>query len=366
MAKDDYYEILGISSHASTVEIKSAYRKSALKYHPDRNPGNKEAEEKFKITSEAYEVLADPQKKAAYDQFGHAGLGGVNHQGFDNVNDIFSSFGDIFEEFFGGSGRTREQGHRGRDLVYELKVSFKEAVFGSSKEIEYDRMVVCKTCHGNKAKPGTKKNTCPSCHGHGQIRRSQGFFSIATTCSQCQGSGHIVKEFCPTCHGKAYEMEHKKIHVKVPAGIDSGMRLRVAGEGEGGAGGHRHGDLYVNIEVGSSKIYKREDHDIFYMQEISMVHAALGCKIKVQTLEKEHVLDIRAGTQHGDRLKLSGLGIPHLKGLGRGDFIVELAIRIPKKLKKEQRELLEQFAKIPSNEESTSPIGGFFHKLFGD
>lgn len=366
MSKVDYYEVLSVTAESSDAEIKAAYRKCALKFHPDRNPGDKEAEKKFKEASEAYEVLSDKEKKAVYDRYGHAGLSGQGHQGFHDVNDVFSSFGNIFEDFFGFSGGGGSRGsrvRRGADLKYDMKLDFKEAVFGIEKDIEFDRETECGTCDGSGAKPGTERVSCQMCGGAGQVRRNQGFFSVAVTCPACKGEGSTVKDPCTSCHGSGKETEHKTISVKVPAGVDTGLRLRVSGEGEAGSNGGPSGDLYVILHVQDSKEYHRDGIDIIYEQPISMAQAALGCKLKVETLDGEEEIEVPAGTQFGDRVTLPSLGVPHIRGVGRGDFIVELNVVVPKKLNKEQRELLEKFAEI-TGEPVKHKSGGFFHRIF--
>ena len=364
--KRDYYEVLGLNKSASAAEIKSAYRKSALKFHPDRNPGDAEAEKNFKEASEAYEVLSDDNKRATYDQFGHAGLSGQGFSGFQDVGDIFSSFGSIFEEFFGFSGggpggRTRAR--RGSDLRYDLKIDFEEAVFGTEKNIEFDKAVNCKECDGEGAPPGGK-TTCTMCNGIGQVRRTQGFFSVQTACPSCRGRGVEIKDPCKSCRGQGQVSERKNINVKIPAGVDTGLRLRVTGEGEIGQNGGPAGDLYVVIFVKDHKNFERDGYDIVCYRAVNMAHAALGGAIKIETLEGEEEIEIPPGTQHGTQLKISGAGIPRLKGNGRGDLIVEIHVAIPKKLNKEQREALEKFAKA-SGEEVTAP-SGLFNRIFGD
>lgn len=369
MEKKDYYDILGVPKDASNDSIKSAYRKAALKFHPDRNPGDHSAEERFKEASEAYEVLSNSEKRSVYDRFGHQGLSGQGFHGFQDVNDIFSSFGSIFEEFFGFSdpfGGTRRgrraggRGKRGADLQYELVLSFEESVFGVEKEIEFERATPCKTCNGTKAKPGSEPVTCKTCNGYGQVRQSQGFFSIQTTCPHCYGEGTTIKEVCPACRGKGVSMEKKKLTVKVPGGVDSGLRLRVSGEGEPGLGGGPSGDLYVVLFVREHKHYKREGFDIYMEHPLSIADAALGCQLTIKTLDSEETIKVPAGTQHDHLHTIPGAGVPHLKGVGRGDFHVQFKIVIPRKLTKEQRELLQKFAALSKEDQSS----GIFQKLF--
>ncbi len=365
MSKRDYYEVLGVERGASDSDIKSAYRKAALKYHPDRNPGDKEAESNFKEASEAYEVLSDAQKKATYDRFGHQGLSGQGFQGFRDASDVFSSFGSIFEEFFGFSGQgPGGRGRRGSDLRYDLALSFEEAVFGVEKEIEYERAVQCSTCEGSRAEKDGK-STCRTCGGVGQVRRTQGFFAVQTPCPACRGEGETITKPCKPCHGKGVTEEKKKITVKIPPGVDTGLRLRVSGEGEGGVGGGGYGDLYVVLHVKDSAEFERDGNDLIYHQRVGIAQAALGCKLTIKSLDGEKPLEVPAGVQHGHRLTLPGLGVPALKGVGRGDLHVQIEVEIPKKLNKEQRELLEKFAAI-SGEATTHGGGGLFHKIFGD
>lgn len=366
MAKRDYYEVLSITKTSNDGEIKSAYRKLALQWHPDRNPGSKEAEEKFKEASEAYEVLSDEQKRATYDRFGHQGLGQQGFQGFNDVGDIFSSFGSIFEEFFGfsgsGGGGGRSRARRGADLRYDLAIEFEEAVFGCDKEIEFERAAECEGCQGARAEPGGK-TSCQTCGGVGQVRRSQGFFSVQTTCPTCRGEGEQITKPCKKCQGRGVKMERKKIAVKIPQGVDTGLRLRVAGEGEGGSLGGQGGDLYVVLHAKDSKDFERDGNDLIYTKKIGIAQAALGCKLMIPTLEGEKPLDIPAGAQFGQRLTMQGAGVPHLRGIGRGDLHVQLEVVVPKKLSKEQRELLEKYAAI-SGEEAGGSGGGFFGKIF--
>lgn len=364
MSKPDYYELLGVQKTANEAEIKAAYRKAALKYHPDRNPGNPEAEDQFKLASEAYEVLSNQEKRSIYDRFGHQGLSGQGFQGFHDVSDIFSSFGNIFEDFFGfGGGGKSQRPRRGADLRYDLTIEFEEAIFGTDKEISFDRDAHCSPCQGTGAKPGTERTRCNTCAGAGQVRRNQGFFSVAVTCPSCQGEGSTVKDPCPSCKGKGTVSEHKTISVKVPAGVDTGLRLRITGEGEGGAKGAPPGDLYVVLHTKESKKFERDGADIVYVHQISMMQAALGAKVTIPTLEGETTIDVPAGAQYGHQITLSNLGVPHLRGVGRGDFIIRLDIVIPKKLTKEQRELLQKFADI-SGEQVQHHSGNIFKRIF--
>ncbi len=367
MSKRDYYEILMVEKTATEVEIKAAYRKAALKHHPDRNPGDHQSEVLFKEASEAYEVLSDAQKRATYDRLGHAGLSGQGFSGFQDVGDIFSSFGSIFEEFFGfsgGQGGGGGRGRRGADLRYDLAIEFEEAVFGADHEIEFERAAECETCKGARAEAGGKV-TCKTCAGIGQVRRSQGFFSIQTACPSCRGEGEQITKPCKTCQGRGAKMIRKKIAVKIPPGVDTGLRLRVTGEGEGGVGGGPGGDLYVVLHVKESDKFERDGNDLILGRRIGIAQAALGCKVSIPTLDGEKMLEIPAGVQHGQRLTIPGAGVPHLKGIGRGDLHVQLEVVVPKKMTKEQKELLEKFAAI-SGEDAGGGGGGLFKKIFGD
>jgi molecular chaperone DnaJ len=362
--KRDYYDVLGIQKTAPIDEIKKAYRRLALKYHPDKNPGDAEAEEKFKEAAEAYGVLSDEEKRARYDRFGHQGVGGG---GFDPNQ--FADFGDIlgdlfgFGDFFGGGGR-RGRGSRparGNDLRYDLQLEFMEAAFGREVTLDVPRVTQCKTCDGSGAKPGTQPVTCTGCAGRGQIRYSQGFFAVARTCPQCGGSGRVIRDACATCNGAGRVREEKKITVKIPAGVDDGSRLRVAAEGESGFNGGPPGDLYVFISVREHERFTRRDYDIHAEQAVSFTQAALGAEVNVLTIEGEEQLRVPAGTQPNQVFRLRGKGVPFLDGTGRGDHYVHVAVRIPTALNDEQRALLEQLAKL----EGENPIAekGVFEKV---
>jgi len=346
--KRDYYEVLEVGRNASADELKAAYRKLALKFHPDRNPGNKEAEEKFKEAAEAYEVLRDSQKRQIYDQFGHAGLEGSGFSGFGGFEDIFSSFSDIFEDFFGfGSGRrSRSRSHRGADLRYDLTLSFMEAAFGTETEIDINKMEPCPTCRGNGCAPGTTPEPCPYCHGSGQATRTQGFFTVRTTCPHCRGAGKIIANPCPECKGTGQVMVRKKVAVKIPAGVDDGSRLRLTGEGQAGEFGGPPGDLYVFIHAQPHEFFRRENTDIICQVEASFVQAALGAKISVPTLNGKKQLDLPKGTQPGDIFRFRGEGIPSLRSGKRGDQIIQVIIRTPTHLSKKQETLLKEFSKL--------------------
>ncbi len=348
--KRDYYEVLGVNRDATDDELKGRYRKLALKYHPDRNPDNKEAEEKFKKAAEAYEVLRDPQKRQIYDQYGHQGLEGSGFTGFRGFEDIFSSFGDIFEDFFGFSARrsSRSRVQRGADLRYDLMLSFMKAAFGTETEIEVEKMDVCHVCNGSACEPGTYPETCRHCRGTGQISRSQGFFTVRTTCHYCRGKGQTIPNPCSNCRGVGQVMVNKRVAVKIPAGVDSGSRLRLAGEGEAGTYGGPPGDLYVFIYVEPHKSFKRDNTDVICQVEISFIEATLGDKIKVPTLTGEKILEIPKGTQPGDVFRFNGEGIPSLRSGKRGDQIIQVVIKTPTHLSKKQEKLLREFEKLES------------------
>ena len=346
--KRDYYEILGIDKSASEAELKKAYRRKAVKYHPDKNPGNKQAEDKFKEAAEAYEVLRDPQKRQIYDQYGHQGLEGSGFSGFNGFEDIFDSFGGIFEDLFGfGSGsRGRRRQRRGADLRYDLVLGFKEAAFGKETEIEIEKMVSCPTCDGNGCEPGTHPETCPHCRGTGQVSRNQGFFTIRTACSSCRGTGQIIARPCPECRGDGQVKTVKRVAVKIPAGVDNGSRLRLSGEGEVSANGGPSGDLYVFIHVDAHDFFHRDNTDIICQIPISFIQAALGDEITVPTLTGEETLKISKGTQPGDTFRLHGQGIPSLRTGRRGDQIIQVRVKTPTRLSKKQEKLLREFQKL--------------------
>jgi len=346
MQKRDYYQVLGVGRNASDGEIKKSYRHLALKYHPDRNPGDKQAEEQFKEAAEAYEVLRDPEKRQIYDQFGYEGLQGTGFQGFRGFEDIFSSFSDIFEDFFGGGFRSRTIVRRGADLRYDLKISFLEAAFGRDMEIEIPRFETCAHCNGSGVEPGYEKEICQTCGGRGEVTRSQGFFRISTTCPDCHGAGQIIAHPCTACKGFGRVEETRRIKVKIPPGVSTGMRLKLRGEGELSPNGGPPGDLYVEIFVEPHEFFEREGYDVIYHIPISFAQAALGTALEVPTLNGSEDISIARGTQPGDILRLHGKGIPRLRGLGRGDQIVVFDVRTPINLTKRQKELLQEFARL--------------------
>ncbi|HRY37364.1 MAG TPA: molecular chaperone DnaJ [Smithellaceae bacterium] len=351
MTKKDYYQILGVGKTASDEELKKSYRKIAMQCHPDRNPGDKEAEEKFKEAAEAYEVLSDRQKREIYDQYGHAGLSNTGFQGFSGFDDVFSNFGDIFEDVFGfgrtrGRGRTRQAARTGADLRYDLKISFLDAAFGLTTTIDLEKLNTCHGCQGTGAAPGTSSSNCPTCHGRGQVIQSSGFFTISSTCPHCHGQGKFITKPCPTCRGTGKEQQRKTVELKIPAGVETGSRLRLRGEGEAGEQGGPCGDLYVFLQVEDHDFFIRSEDDIICRIPISFVQASLGGTVIVPTLEESEKIKIPRGTQTGRTFRLKGKGIPHLQGYGRGDQIIEVFVQIPTALTRKQEELLREFEKL--------------------
>ena len=343
--KRDYYEVLGVARAATDQEIKSAYRKLALQFHPDRNPNNPDAEEKFKECSEAYAVLADGDKRAAYDRYGHAGLGGVGGgQGFDatDLGDIFGDFFGLGEIFGGGQTRKRSRTQRGADLREDINLEFEEAVFGTETKVTVRRHESCEECRGSGAAAGKTPVTCRSCAGRGQVRYQQGFFSIARTCPTCQGTGSVITDPCPKCKGEGRILRQRTVDAKVPAGVEDGTRIRFSGFGEGGLHGGPPGDLYVVLHVKEHPFFEREGNDLHCVIPVSYTQAALGAEISVPTLEGEQVLKVPDGTQSGTTLRIRGKGVPVLNGHGKGDLFVEVRVQTPSKLNKRQRELLQE------------------------
>jgi molecular chaperone DnaJ len=366
LEKRDYYEVLGVSRDADEGTLKSAYRKLAHQYHPDKNPGDKAAEEKFKELTEAYAVLSDADKRARYDRFGH-GAGGVPFEdafGFGGASSINDIFGDIFGEMFGGQRRGgRGARARGSDLRYDLQVSFEEAAFGTTARLEIPRPKRCDTCQGSGAKPGTSPKTCGTCGGSGEVRLTQGFFSIARTCHHCGGAGRVVVDKCAACGGAGSKREVATVEVKIPAGVDTGTRMKLAGEGEpaptpGGA----PGDLFVVLGVRDHPIFRREDTEVLCDMPIAFWQAALGATLDVPTLDGTAKVKIPAGTQSGKVFRIKGKGIPSLQGGGRGDQHVRVFVEVPTQLSREQRELLEKLAAI-SGRDSMPQSRGFWDKV---
>jgi molecular chaperone DnaJ len=353
--KRDYYEVLDIPRGASDQEIKSAYRRLAIKYHPDRNSGDRDAEEKFKEAAEAYSVLSDPDKRMRYDRFGHSGLQGGGFSGFDP--NIFADFGDILGEFFGigdifGS-RRRSGPERGADLRYDLRIAFREAAFGLKTKIKIPRQESCPECAGKGTAKGKSPVTCSFCHGTGQVRYQQGFFSISRTCGQCNGAGRVIRDPCPACRGQGRVRNEKVLEIKIPAGVDNGARLRIQGEGEAGAHGGPAGDLYVVIYVEEHPFFQRQGNNLYCQVPIGVTQAVLGGEITVPTLDGEEKLSVPEGTQSGTVFRLRNKGIVSLGERGRGDMFVTVNVVIPTKLNKEQRQLFERLAKLCKDQDLT-------------
>jgi len=345
MSKRDYYEVLGVKRDADDKELKKAYRRLAMKYHPDRNPDDSAAEEKFKEASEAYDVLSDDQKRSAYNQFGHAGVdpsagGGGGFGGGSSFSDIF---GDVFGDIFGGGGGGRSRANRGADLRYTLELDLEEAVRGSDVKIRIPTQVECKTCSGSGAEKGSRPETCTTCNGAGQVRMQQGFFSIQQTCPHCRGAGKVIRKPCKTCRGSGLTEEQKTLSVKVPAGVDTGDRIRLAGEGEAGQNGGPAGDLYVQVSVRDHKIFTRDGRNLYCEVPISFVDAALGGELEVPTLDGRVKLKIPEETQTGRLFRLRGKGVEPVRGGAAGDLMCRVVVETPVKLNKKQKELLRDF-----------------------
>ncbi|HEX8710678.1 MAG TPA: molecular chaperone DnaJ [Terracidiphilus sp.] len=348
MSKADYYEVLGVSRDASEQELKSAYRKQALKYHPDRNPGDHSAEEKFKQASEAYQVLSDADKRAAYDRFGHAGVSGG--QGFPGGPfgggvgvDLGDIFGDLFGEMFnmgGGAGQRTSRKQRGDDLRYDLTIDFEDAVFGTESEIKIRRLDTCATCNGSGSTSGRGPTVCGQCNGRGQIRFQQGFFSVARTCAACRGTGTVITDPCPTCRGEGRASAEFKLTVKVPAGVEEGTRIRYAGEGDAGRVGGPRGDLYIVLAIRQHDFFERRGHDLHCVIPISFPQAVLGAEIEIPGIDGPVALKIPEGTQSGRELRVRSRGVPYLNEKGQGDLVVQVVVQIPRKLSRAQRELV--------------------------
>jgi molecular chaperone DnaJ len=372
VSKRDYYEILGVAREATDVQIKSAYRKLALKFHPDRNPGDAVAEESFKEAAEAYSVLADPQKRALFDRFGHAGVsgaGGSGGAGFDptifaDFSDIFSGLGDMFG-FGGGTRRRRGGPQRGSDLRYDLEITFEESATGTETSILIPREEICETCSGSGAAEGTKAETCSQCQGSGQLRQQHGFLTVARPCPNCRGTGKTIAKPCPSCRGAGRIARERKLTVKIPAGIATGQQLRLHGEGEHGTAGGPTGDLYVVVHVQEHDFFQREGDDLYCELPIHYPTLALGGTIKVPTLNGHEDLDIPGGTQPGARFRVRGKGMPNVNGRGHGDLHVIARAAVPKKLTKEQKRILEEFSRtLPSQAAIEQEAdGSFFDKV---
>ncbi len=360
----DCYEVLGLARDASADEIKKAYRKLAVQFHPDKNPGNSEAEEKFKEAASAYEILSDPEKRARYDRFGHQGVQGGGGQGFHNMDDIFSQFGDIFGDLFGGgasTGRSRQsnQPRRGADLRYLTEITLKDVLTGLEKEIEFETDENCSGCNGSGADKNSQVSACPTCGGSGQVVARQGFFSMATTCPQCRGEGKLIKNPCRTCRGDGRVQTQRKIRLNIPAGVDNGTRLRVTGEGEGGLRGGPAGDLYVEIRVKDHEIFERDGDHLFARLEVPYIKMLLGGIQRVKTIDGEEDLEIPRLCKPGTSVKMSGQGLPSLRGSRRGDIHFEITPHFPSKLSSEEERLLKELAALTGE---SSKSTGFFSK----
>jgi molecular chaperone DnaJ len=371
MSKQDYYQLLGLSKTASSDEIKKAYRKLAMQYHPDKNPGNKEAEAKFKQISEAYEILQDPQKKAMYDQYGHSafsqGGGGGHHS---HGGDFSDAFEDIFSQFMGGGGRSSRRNTstkvRGADLTYRINISLEEAFLGKTQEITFSTNIKCDDCSGSGSKDSTGHKNCPDCGGHGVVRMQQGFFAVEQTCGRCMGAGKIISNPCNSCGGHGRYQKQKKLSVSIPAGIEDGSRVRLIGEGEAGVRGGANGDLYVLVTINSHKIFKVNGADLHRKLDIKFTTAALGGEVEIETIDGGKVmLKIPAGTQNGDQLKLREKGMTKVRSSTRGDLFAHIFVEVPKKLTSKQKELLKQLdGDLEANEEKKSGFFNWFMSLF--
>ena len=367
MAKRDYYEVLGVDKGASADQIKSAYRKQAIKHHPDKNKGDKSAEDKFKEASEAYHVLSNSERKQNYDNFGHAAFeNGGGRGGFGNF-DFSNHFSDIFEDFFGegfGSGgrRSKRSNNRGSDLRYDLSITLEEAYTGKKQDIKFSTSEKCDTCSGSGSKPGHDAGSCSMCGGHGQVRSSQGFFTVQQTCPQCSGSGEMITNPCGSCGGQGKKQASKRLSVTIPKGVDDGTRIRLAGKGEAGSRSASNGDLYLFINIYSHDLFKRSDENLFFECPISIADAALGASIEIPTIDGGKAkIKIPSGTQSGKQFRLKGKGMPYMRGSGTGDLYVQVNTEVPVSLNKEQKELLEKFREI-ENEKSNPSIKKFFQK----
>ena len=368
MAKRDYYDVLGVNKSSTADQIKAAYRKLAVKYHPDKNKGDKASEEKFKEASEAYHVLSDSERKQNYDNFGHAAFenGAGGRGGFGNF-DFSSSFSDIFEDFFGDFGgrsgrRGRKANFRGSDLRYDLSITLEEAYTGKKQDIKFSTSEKCNTCSGSGSKPGHNAGSCSMCSGHGQVRSSQGFFTVQQTCPQCSGTGEEITNPCNDCGGQGKKQASKRLSVTIPKGVDDGTRIRLAGKGEAGMKGAGNGDLYLFINVHSHDLFKRSDENLFFECPISIADAALGTSIEIPTIDGGKAkIKIPSGTQSGKQFRLKGKGMPYMRGSGTGDLYVQVNTEVPVSLNREQKELLEKFREI-ENEKSNPSIKKFFQK----
>ncbi len=373
MAKRDYYEVLGVGKTATLEEIKKAYRKLAIANHPDRNPGNKEAEDRFKEATEAYDVLGDEKKRKMYDQYGFAGVDGANGGAHDYSNvyrdfsDIFGGgfgggFEDIFSSFFGGGGRTQTRGGQhgpevGSSLRYDVDIDFKDAVFGTKIEVAYSHQVACDVCHGSGSEEHSGTKVCPTCNGSGQVRRNSGFFAIASACPTCGGSGHVIENPCSSCHGTGLKRKQQKVKVSIPAGVDSGSRVVLRGMGDAGANGGPSGDLYVYISVKPHKYFVRQDYELYCQIPISITQASLGGDIKVSTIDGDLIkVNIPSGIQSGKMLRVKGRGVTKLNSTDRGDMYIRLQVQIPKRLGTKAKKLMQELSEVLGEQEAPNPV----------
>lgn len=371
MAKRDYYEVLNLQKDATADEIKKAYRKLAIKYHPDKNPGDSEAESRFKEATEGYEVLSNAQKRSTYDQFGFAGLEGMNGGSHDystvfrDFSDIFGDFGGVFDSFFGGGGGGRSRGGRegggparGANLRYNLDIDFKDAVFGKKAEISYIHNVACSSCGGTGAESGSKRSVCSSCGGSGQVRRNSGFFSIASACPSCGGEGYVIEHPCTSCRGSGIAKKQQKIKVNIPAGIATGKRISLAGQGDAGPNGGPAGDLYVYVTVRAHKYFERDGNDLYCVIPISMTQSSLGGDIEVQTIDGNRIkVKIPSGVQNGKMLRVKGRGVPFLSSRDhRGDMYIKLQIETPKRLSMKAKALMRELAEVLGEDAAPDPV----------
>lgn len=368
MAKRDYYEVLGVQKNASKDDIKKGYRKLAIQYHPDKNPGNKEAEEKFKEATEAYEVLSDDNKRQIYDQYGFAGLEGMGGGGagdysnvFHDFEDIFGDFSSVFGNFFGGGGSSRsrrgESAGQGASLRYDLEIPFQDAVYGTQTEISYQHNEECQTCHGTGGANGAKRKTCQTCQGAGQVRRSAGFFSVAQTCPSCKGVGSVIENPCRACGGSGVETKKRKVKITIPAGVDNGKRITIPGQGDCGTNGGAPGDLVVFLHVTPHKYFERDNQDLYCALPISITQAALGGEVFVNTLDGRKVkIKVPAGTQHGKLLRIKEEGVPYTNSSNKGDLYIKLIVKVPEHISSKAKSLLQEFANMQGEENSPKMV----------